>query len=204
MNAILPNTPFNSFGIIKAFNESPAGIGCRTQAGRIRLIFAFDRGWTKICSKFRLSSTLTLLDYSGNPWPSAPCWQILSLPAASDSISILLECALFLLARKPSVWHDLYATVLEIGLQPLTYDVLRSLLSLRHPLVVIGLQGPIGHIFHSVLRDTILPVGGGPEGQSPILVRKSTMVVLNISITTRISGVRTPVNSGLSAGSAGK
>jgi len=48
VNAILPNTPFDSFGIMKAFNGFPS------------------RNW--ISNTGRPNAP-----YSGNPWFSAPC-----------------------------------------------------------------------------------------------------------------------------------
>jgi len=70
--------------------------------------------------------------------------------AASDTISILLGYALFLLARKPSVWHNLYTIVLEIGSQPLTYDIflIQSFLPFRYVLLdIIGCKGQVGTYF---------------------------------------------------------
>jgi len=101
--------------------------------------------------------------------------------AARDTTSILLGNAMFLLARKPNVWTDLRNSVLAIGSQPLTYSVIQSLVHFKHDLLeVIRLQGLAGRIFRSALRDTVLPVGGGPHGQSPILLKKDSMIALNV------------------------
>lgn len=109
-------------------------------------------------------------------------YQILNIfLAARDTISILLGNTLFQLARNPSVWTDLRNAVFAIDSQSLTYDVIQSLVLFRHVLFEVHrLQGPSGRVFRSALRDTVLPVGGGPDGRSPILVEKGTMIALNI------------------------
>ena len=109
-------------------------------------------------------------------------YQILNIfLAARDTTSILLGNALFQLARNPGVWSHLRNDALAIGSQPLTYNVIQSLVSFRHVLFeVIRLQGPSGRIFRSALRDTVLPLGGGPDGRSPIMVKKGTMIALNM------------------------
>ena len=42
------------------------------------------------------------------------------------------------------------------------------------------LTGPSGRIQHYALRDTILPVGGGEDGKSPIFVEKGTVVSIDL------------------------
>ena len=44
----------------------------------------------------------------------------------------------------------------------------------------LRLQGPAGRSQLLALRNTILPVGGGPDGQSLILVEQGDVVALNI------------------------
>lgn len=109
-------------------------------------------------------------------------YQILNVfLAARDTTSILLGNALFQLARNPSVWTDMRRAALALGSQPLTYDAIQSLTLFRHVLFeVFRHQGPAGRVFREALRDTILPVGGGTDGQSPILLEKGTMIALNI------------------------
>lgn len=109
-------------------------------------------------------------------------YQILNvfLPAR-DTTSIALGNALFHLARNPSLWNDLRHTALALGSQPLTFQLLKSLAQFRHVVFeAIRLQGPSGRIFRTALRDTILPVGGGPNGRSPLFVEQGTVVALNM------------------------
>ena len=109
-------------------------------------------------------------------------YQILNIfLAARDTTSVLLGNALFQLARNPNVWTSLRNAVIAIDPQSLTFDAIQSLVLFRHVLFeVIRLQGPSGRIFRTALRNTVLPVGGGPDGRSPILVEKGTMIALNM------------------------
>ena len=109
-------------------------------------------------------------------------YQILNvfLPAR-DTTSIAIGNALFHLARNPNVWNDLRANALALGSRPLTFELLKSLTLFRHVIFeTIRLQGPSGRVFRTALRDTILPVGGGADGRSPLFVQRGVVVALNV------------------------
>ena len=109
-------------------------------------------------------------------------FQILNvfLPAR-DTTSIAVGNALFHLARNPKVWTDLRSTALALGSQALTFEVLKSLVLFKHVLFeTIRLQGPSGRVLRTALHNTILPIGGGPDGQSPIFVEQGAVVALNL------------------------
>ena len=215
IDAMLPETPFDSSEFFQALNESMAGIERRRKAGRMQFLYAFDRAWEKSNSKVHafvdghvtrvLEETAQKINETDTPDKASDLdpagrfillngmaltvrdplqlrYQILSIfLAALDTTSILLGNALFLLARHTGIWTDLRNTALAIGSQPLTYDVIQSLTLFRHVIFeVVRLQGPSGRLFRAALRDTILPVGGGHDGRSPILVKKGTMIALNI------------------------
>lgn len=100
---------------------------------------------------------------------------------ARDTTSIFVGNSLFHLARNPTVWSDLRVTALALGFQPLTFEVLKSLVLFRHVLFeTIRLQGPSGRVYRTALRDTILPRGGGPNGQCPIFVKQGTVIAMNV------------------------
>lgn len=100
---------------------------------------------------------------------------------ARDTTSIAVGNALFHLARNPKVWTDLRSSALSLGSQPLTFEVLKSLVLFKHVLFeTIRLQGPSGRVLRTALRDTILPVGGGPDGQSPVFVEQGVIVALHL------------------------
>ena len=109
-------------------------------------------------------------------------YQILNvfLPAR-DTTSIAIGNALFHLARNPNVWNDLRTNALALGSRPLTFELLKSLTLFRHVIFeTIRLQGPSGRVFRTALRDTILPVGGGADGRSPLFVQRGDVVALNV------------------------
>ena len=99
---------------------------------------------------------------------------------ARDTTPIIVGNALFHLARNPVIWNDLRDKALTLGSQSLTFEVLKSLILFRHVVFeTLRLQPFAGRVFRTALRNTILPVGGGFNGQSPIFVEKGTVVALN-------------------------
>lgn len=109
-------------------------------------------------------------------------YQILSvfLPAR-DTTSILVSNALFHLARSPDIWTELRNSALEVDPNTLTFETLKSMTNFRNVIFeTLRLQGPSGRVIRCAQRDTVLPVGGGEDGRSPILVRKGMMVSLNV------------------------
>ena len=211
VNALLPDTTFDSQDFIQAFNESLAGIGRRRRVGRMQFLYAFDRKWKRSYSKVHAfidrhvaraleetkpncEEASKLNQHVGHERflllremaktvrdPLELRYQILNVfLAARDTTSILLGNALFQLARNPSVWADMRRVALALGSLPLTYDFIQSLALFRHVLFeVFRHQGPAGRIFREALCDTVLPVGGGTDGQSPILVEKGSTIALN-------------------------
>ena len=97
-----------------------------------------------------------------------------------DTVSVAVSNAQFHLARNPSIWTDLRLSALALGSQPLTFEVLKSLLLFKHVFFeTLRLQGPGGRLLRTALRNTILPVGGGPDGKAPVFVEKGSVVALN-------------------------
>lgn len=100
---------------------------------------------------------------------------------ARDTTSIAVGNALFHLARNPKVWTDLRNAALSLGSQPLTFEVLKSLVLFKHVLFeTLRLQGPSGRVLRTAVRNTVLPVGGGPDGRSPIFVEQGAVVALHL------------------------
>lgn len=108
--------------------------------------------------------------------------QILNVfPPARDTTSIAVSNTLFHLARNPKVWTDFRSVTLSLGSQPLTFEVLKSLTLFRYVVFeTIRLQGPSGRVLRTALCNTILPVGSGPNGQSPIFVEQGVVVALHL------------------------
>nr|QNH68019.1 PfpB [Penicillium sp.] len=99
---------------------------------------------------------------------------------SNETTSILMSNTLFALSRHPEVVQKLRDAVLEYGDQPLTFEGLRSIKYLRwvvnesHRLYPVSLQ-----TVRACVKDTTLPVGGGPDGTSPIFCAKGDIVHCN-------------------------
>ncbi|EAW15604.1 cytochrome P450 [Aspergillus fischeri NRRL 181] len=103
------------------------------------------------------------------------------LLAGRDTTASLLGNLFFMLAKKPVVWDKLRAEVACLQGRTPTYEELRSLRyvqccvneSLRlHPVVPRNER--------QAVRDTVLPLGGGSDGLSPVFVPKGTIVSYNL------------------------
>ena len=100
---------------------------------------------------------------------------------ARDTTSTLLSNALFNLARNPHIWHQLRQTALQLDPEKLTFESLKSLKDFRYVIFeTLRLQGPSGRSQTAAKRDTVLPRGGGADGQSPILVKRGTHLSSNV------------------------
>jgi cytochrome P450 len=128
--------------------------------------------------------------------------QILSvLLAGRDTTASLLSNMFFELARNPVIYEKLRDEVAVLKGEPPTYEELKDLKYLRFcinecsspPLLTLTITDS-NIIFSEALRlrpvvpantreavrDTVLPLGGGPNGQSPIFVKKGTHVYYSV------------------------
>ncbi|GES57063.1 cytochrome P450 alkane hydroxylase [Aspergillus terreus] len=103
------------------------------------------------------------------------------LLAGRDTTASLLSNLFFMLARNPHIWQKLRTEVAILDGQTPTYDQLRSFKYLKyclneslrvHPVI------PVNARFAT--KDTVLPVGGGPDGQSPAFVPRGSMIVYDV------------------------
>ncbi|KKY25507.1 putative cytochrome p450 [Phaeomoniella chlamydospora] len=99
---------------------------------------------------------------------------------SNDTTSILISNAFYALARHPKVWAKLREEVASVDPENLTWDTLRGMrylnwiLNETHRLYPNGIQ-----MVRIALRDTTLPVGGGPTGKLPIYLRKGDVMHCN-------------------------
>ncbi|CZR52720.1 related to n-alkane-inducible cytochrome P450 [Phialocephala subalpina] len=85
---------------------------------------------------------------------------------------------IFQLARHPDIWTKLRQKALDVGDAPLTFEKLKSLAEFRYTFYeTVRTIGPVGRIWRVAIRDTVLPVGGGPDQKSPVFVARGTAVV---------------------------
>ena len=100
---------------------------------------------------------------------------------ARDTAALAFGNIMFELARHPHIWQDLRAEALSIGAQPLTSELLKSL-KLTKAVIdeTLRLHLPASRISRAALRDTVLPVGGGPDRRSPSFVHKGQVVEMEL------------------------
>ncbi|KAL4804012.1 cytochrome P450 [Aspergillus unguis] len=109
------------------------------------------------------------------------------LLAGRDTTASLLSSAFFYLARHPDVWKKLAGIVIEEfgdAENPkgkITHARLKDIPYLRYVLnEVLRLLPPVPLNFRVATRDTSLPVGGGPDGKSPVFVKKGQLVLYSV------------------------
>ncbi|KAE8332828.1 cytochrome P450 [Aspergillus sergii] len=109
------------------------------------------------------------------------------LLAGRDTTSSLLSSTFYYLARHPRVWQKLRDQIVAhfgTNSEPLAYVTqtsLKALPYLRYVLnEVLRLLPPIPINFRIAAKDTCLPVGGGPDGNSPVYVNKGAMVFYSV------------------------
>jgi len=103
------------------------------------------------------------------------------LLAGRDTTASLLSHTFHQLARRPDVWSKLQAEIDELGGQAPDYETLKSMKYVKWVINEALRLWPVvpGNTRISI-RDTVLPVGGGPDGKSPIFVPKDTPVGYNV------------------------
>ncbi|MCJ1377246.1 hypothetical protein MMC17_000338 [Xylographa soralifera] len=95
-----------------------------------------------------------------------------------DSTALGLSQIFFQLARNPDVWSKLREEIMTLDQsQTLTFKDVRSLKYLKCVVTeCFRLIAPFGMNVRRCTIDATLPSGGGPEGNSPIAIRKGTEV----------------------------
>jgi cytochrome P450 len=129
--------------------------------------------------------------------------QILSvLLAGRDTTASLLSNMFFELARNPVVYERLRAEIAGLKGVPPTYEELKDLKYLRYcinecsspprsfPINItdsdiilseaLRLRPVVPANTREAVRDTVLPLGGGEDGQSPMFVKKGTHVYYSV------------------------
>jgi cytochrome P450 len=125
------------------------------------------------------------------------------LIAGTDSVASMLSTTFFLLARHERVYAKLRKEILDtIGTQPPTYDNVRKVTYLRYVFnegasaylpantkyirgytsqlterLAMRVYPPVPFNARTANRDTYLPAGGGPNGESGVLIRKGQRVI---------------------------
>lgn len=101
------------------------------------------------------------------------------LSASRDSTAALLAWTFRRLALHPEMFKQLRTTILETFApdDPLSVSALKECRPLQHFLSeVLRLHGSVPVNNRRAVRDTVLPVGGGPDQKSPVAVKKGTII----------------------------
>ncbi|KAJ5949971.1 hypothetical protein N7454_001555 [Penicillium verhagenii] len=109
------------------------------------------------------------------------------LLAGRDTTASLLSSTFYYLARHPNVFARLRREIIEVfgesrnPLGEITQTKLKDIAYLRYVLnETLRLQPPVPINFRVATKDTSLPVGGGPDKQSPVYIKKGTMCAYNV------------------------
>ncbi|EAW08546.1 cytochrome P450 [Aspergillus clavatus NRRL 1] len=100
------------------------------------------------------------------------------LLAGRDTTASLLSNLFFMLAKHPRVWARLRAEIATLDGRPPTYEQLRALTYVKYCLnESLRIHPVVPGNARFANTDTVLPLGGGPDGQAPVFVAKGTVVV---------------------------
>ncbi|KAG9529085.1 cytochrome P450 alkane hydroxylase-like protein, partial [Aureobasidium melanogenum] len=107
--------------------------------------------------------------------------------AGKDTSSGLLGNMWYLLARHPEAWAKLLAEVDQLEGVPPTYEWIKNARYLRYCEHEAMRLYPVTPILPPRVanKDTVLPLGGGKDGKSPLFVPKGSVMVVNIHSANR-------------------
>ena len=99
------------------------------------------------------------------------------LLAGRDTTAGLLSNTWHVLGKRPDLWQKLKKEVDELNGERPTYTSIKEMKFLRYLLnESLRLMPVVPGNSRQAIRDTVLPLGGGPEGRSPVLVKKGQVV----------------------------
>ncbi|KIX10328.1 uncharacterized protein Z518_01410 [Rhinocladiella mackenziei CBS 650.93] len=99
------------------------------------------------------------------------------LLAGRDTTAGLLSNTWHVLSKRPDIWARLKAEVDGLGGERPDYHMIKEMKYLKWVLnESLRLMPVVPANSREAIRDTILPLGGGPDGKSPVLVTKGTVV----------------------------
>lgn len=99
------------------------------------------------------------------------------LLAGRDTTAGLLSNTWHVLSKRRDIWDRLKAEVDQLGGKRPDYSAIKDMKYLKWVLnESLRLMPVVPANSREAVRDTVLPLGGGPDGKSPLLVTKGTVV----------------------------
>ncbi|KIV90973.1 hypothetical protein PV10_05571 [Exophiala mesophila] len=99
------------------------------------------------------------------------------LLAGRDTTAGLLTNTWHVLSKRPDIWAKLKAEVDTLGGQIPDYTAIKEMKYLKYVLnESLRLMPVVPGNSRDAIVDTVLPLGGGPDGKSPVFVPKGTVV----------------------------
>ena len=100
------------------------------------------------------------------------------LLAGRDTTAGLLSCSWWVLARRPDIFAKLQAEVKTFEGKIPTYERVKDLKYLKYFLnESLRLMPIVPRNGRICVKDTVLPVGGGPDEKSPVFIAKGTLML---------------------------
>ena len=213
--SLTTNTSIDAKAFLQAYNYGQSGVGKRMQLLPWNFLTR-DRAFWRSCATARAFVTScvqeTVEQYSKRLSPTSKpaisrivlAQELLAktkdinditnellnvfLPA-HDATAVALTNIFFHLARHPEIYAKLsreVATMTSSG-DEWTFERLKSCRYLQNVMrETFRLNPSIGQMNRAALRDTVLPTGGGPDGTSPIFVKKGTLLTTSFYALHRL------------------
>lgn len=100
---------------------------------------------------------------------------------ARDTAALAFGNIMHFLVRHPTWWEKLRDEVLPLGDTRLDYNLVRELKVVKAIVnEAIRLHPAASRLGRISLRDTVLPKGGGPDGESPLFVPKGRVIEMDV------------------------
>ncbi|KAE9365333.1 putative cytochrome P450 [Stipitochalara longipes BDJ] len=108
------------------------------------------------------------------------------LLAGRDTTASLLSYLFYILARRPDVFSKLRTEIMALGKDLPTFEQIKGLKYLQYCLnETLRLYPVVPGNSRTAVVDTTLPVGGGPDGKSPIFVKAGQQVNYQVYVMHR-------------------
>ncbi|KAH7316782.1 cytochrome P450 [Stachybotrys elegans] len=197
------NLPSYAEGFLDAFQAGFNGCGMRIALGPLN--FLMPKGaWLKACAKvhqfadFHVDRAIKQVELDGtsqhdkdngaqNTLISSIAQQvkdktllrhqvIQAFMAATETTASLIVHVIRNLASHPAIYAQVRHDILALGSEPLDFDQLPHIKSLQNVITeTLRLYPVFPQNNRIALKDTVLPVGGGPDGKAPVFAPAGTL-----------------------------